>query len=251
MPLHDWSRLEANYFRDFHLAWIAALRHALNNGVLPPDYYALTEQTTPPIIPDVLTLGHTNGRSNGSPLPSPSVAVVTETPPRVRFATEAHKRKRALTPARRRVAIRHVSGHQLVAVIEILSHGNKSSKRDFRQFLNKAVDLLDEGVHLLLVDAHPPTLQDPRGVHAAVWKELVNGAFAPPADKPLTLASYAARGNGTFTAYVEPITVGDVLRDMPLFLDPERYVNVPLEPTYLSAWEGFPRQLRGLLEPPA
>jgi len=37
------------------------------------------------------------------------------------------------------------------------------------------------------------------------------------------------------TAYIEPIAVGDPLLEMPLFLDPWSYVNVPLEPTYRAA----------------
>jgi hypothetical protein len=39
---------------------------------------------------------------------------------------------------------------------------------------------------------------------------------------------------------------------MPLFLEPELYVPVPLEATYETTWGVFPAALRGLLElPPA
>ena len=60
------------------------------------------------------------------------------------------------------------------------------------------------------------------------------------------MAAYSA--GGIKTAYVEPIGVGDVLPDMPLFLEPEIYVPVPLEATYRTAWDVFPIALRGLLE---
>src|SRR4051794_37951305 len=40
MPLHDWTRVEAGIFHDFHNAWVVELRTALNGGLLPPDYYA-------------------------------------------------------------------------------------------------------------------------------------------------------------------------------------------------------------------
>jgi hypothetical protein len=73
--------------------------------------------------------------------------------------------------------------------------------------------------------------------------------FTPPADKPLTLASYAAGPEVRF--YVEPVAVGDTLPQMPLFLDPDTYVYVPLEPTYQTAWAGFPAPLRPLLDPAA
>src|SRR5207247_6476085 len=56
MPVHDWNRVTAGTFHDFHLAWIAELRRTLNGGLLPQGYYALAEQVAGEIIPDVLTL---------------------------------------------------------------------------------------------------------------------------------------------------------------------------------------------------
>ena len=50
---------------------------------------------------------------------------------------------------------------------------------------------------------------------------------------------------------VEPVVVGDSLPDMPLFLDPEHYINVPLEAGYRGAYEGVPRYYRAVLEAPA
>ena len=35
---------------------------------------------------------------------------------------------------------------------------------------------------------------------------------------------------------------------MPLFLEPEMYVNVPLEATYRAAYRGVPRRWRQVLE---
>ena len=54
--------------------------------------------------------------------------------------------------------------------------------------------------------------------------------------RPLTLVSYSA--DDITTGYVQPIAVGDVLPSMPLFRDPESYVMVPLEETYMEAWSG-------------
>ncbi len=42
--------------------------------------------------------------------------------------------------------------------------------------------------------------------------------------------------------------MGKALKDMPLFLTAERYVNVPLEATYQSAYRGMPRLWREVLE---
>jgi hypothetical protein len=40
MPIHDWTRVEAGIFHDFHGLWIQVIKLALNDGLLPPDYYA-------------------------------------------------------------------------------------------------------------------------------------------------------------------------------------------------------------------
>jgi len=44
------------------------------------------------------------------------------------------------------------------------------------------------------------------------------------------------------------LAAGTSLPDMPLFLSPERYVNLPLERTYLEAYRGMPTFWRGVLE---
>ncbi len=40
MPVHDWTRVAAGIFHDFHHSWIEQIKVALNEGILPPDYYA-------------------------------------------------------------------------------------------------------------------------------------------------------------------------------------------------------------------
>lgn len=250
MPMHDWTRVKPNPYHAFHLAWLAALQQALNTGVLPAGYYALADQSVPPVSSDVRTLQVPPTTEELPPGPGTSgnggAQVLTTSPPRVQFsATES---SRMAERPLRRIAVRDESGNRLVAVIEIVSPANKRSNREFRRFLNKTVSLLLDGIHLLVVDPFPPTARDPRGLHAAIWKALVRKAdFTPPAGKPLTLASYAV-GPDEFTAYVEPIASGDVLPDMPLFLTPDGYVSVPLERTYHMAWQGFPPPLRRLLE---
>ena len=100
---------------------------------------------------------------------------------------------------------------------------------------------------MLVIDLFPPTKRDPQGLHKAIWDEFEDDDFTLPPDKPLTLAAYAA--GPIKTAYVEPIAVGDVLPDMPLFLLPELYVPAPLDATYQTTWNVFPAPLKGLLDP--
>ena len=46
---------------------------------------------------------------------------------------------------------------------------------------------------------------------------------------------------------MEPLAVGDTLPTMPLFLTPLEYVPVPLEATYLAAFEEVPEFWRKAL----
>jgi hypothetical protein len=172
------------------------------------------------------------------------VAIDVE-PPKTRFIA----RTEAATYARKanRVTVRHPDG-EVVAVIEIVSPGNKDSRHAIHAFARKAVEFLLAGVHLLVVDLFPPSRRDPQGIHKVIWDRLHDESFKLPPDKPLTLAAYAA---GTeFTAYVEPVAVGDTLTDMPIFLTADRYVRCPLEATYQTAWEQFPAPLKAPLEEP-
>ena len=70
-----------------------------------------------------------------------------------------------------RIVVKHHLG-RIVAVIEILSPGNKDSRAALRDFVDKAVDFLRQGIHLLVVDLFPPTARDPWGMHKAIWDEI-------------------------------------------------------------------------------
>jgi hypothetical protein len=246
MPVHDWTRVDAGTFHHFHCSWVVELSRTLNNGLLPSGYYAMSEQVTSELGPDVLTLERIESEREDAPVASNGPMTVAVAPPQVRFATsteaDPYVRKR------RTVAIRHRSGDRVVAVIEIVSPGNKASRNEFRAFVRKAVTALKRGVHLLIVDLHPPSRRDPHGLYPAVWSEFKEEPFELPADKPLTLAAFST--GPIQRSYVETVGVGDLLPAMPLFLTPEEYVNVPLEPTYDMAFRDVPRHLRQLLEAP-
>jgi Protein of unknown function (DUF4058) len=121
MPIHDWTRLDAGLFHDFHQDWTIELRRSLNAGPLPPGYAALVDQQHDDPIPDDLAL----------------------------YARRAN-----------RIRIQHPHG-QVVAVIEIVSPGNKNSATALRAFVHKAADLISQGIHLLVVDLFPPSARDP------------------------------------------------------------------------------------------
>lgn len=245
MPIHDWTRVDAGIFHDFHQTWIAEIKRALNQGRLPGDYYALVEQLAGGRWPDVLTLQGLPREEAHSLEPEGGV-LLAEAPPQVQFRLKAEGDLYAAKASA--VVIRHVSGHRVVAVLEVVSPGNKSSRAALEQFTGKAVEMLRAGIHLLIVDLFPPGPRDPEGIHKAIWDELLDNDFALPHDKRLTLAAYAA---GAYPeAFVEPVAVGGVLPDMPLFLTPEVYVPTPLEATYQAAWQSVPSFWREALERP-
>lgn len=161
MAIHDWTKVDADLFHNFHQHWVVALCDALNDGLLSP--------------------------------------------------------------------------------------GNKGSKSEFRAFVTKASDLIQRGVHLLVIDLFPPGKRDPQGNHKAIWDEIEEEDLQLPPGKSRTLGSYDAGDERV--AYVNFVAAGDDLPDMPIFLRPDIYVPAPLEATYQTAWRHFPRALKGLLEP--
>jgi hypothetical protein len=244
MPAHDWKRVGAGIFHDFHNAWITEIRNALNGGILPPSYYALGEQSAGAAGPDVLTLRSDTGEGE---LPPDDVAVgtaVTLAPPQVRFTAAVEMD--VYTAKRRTLVIRHSSDDRIIALLEILSPGNKASRYALDKFVDKAAAALAQGYHLLLVDLFRPGPRDPQGIHGALWAALGGEPYAAPPDKPLTLAAYTA--GLTKVCYVEPFAVGDALKAMPLFLSTEGYVSVPLEESYQAAYRGVPRRWQRVLE---
>jgi hypothetical protein len=244
MPIHDWTRVDAGIFHAFHHDWITELSRALNRGLLPAEYYALPEQIAGGLGPDVLTLRRPGG--NGTPpiMGAPSGGIVLAVaPPRVRFRMRSEANQYAAKA--KVVAIHHVNNHQVVAMVEIVSPGNKNNQNGLNSFVRKAREALAAGIHLLIVDLFPPSLRDPEGIHRAVWGEDCGDVYVLPADKQLSCVAYI--GGASAEAFVEPLAVGDTLPEMPLFLTPEVYVPVPLEATYQSAWEALPSFWRDVL----
>jgi hypothetical protein len=209
MPIHDWTPVNGGIFHDFHNAWITELRNALYAGGLPGRYYALGEPCVGEIGQEAVDAAFYASRQ-------------------------------------RTVVIRHTTGDRIVAMIEIVSPANKHGRDPVQDFVRKVAAALREGIHVLVIDPLPPTRHDPAGMHEAIWGTLAAMEYDQPAGLPLTLASYCARE--TIHCYVEPLAVGSVLIDMPLFLTREHYVNTPLESTYMKAWQGVPQRWRRVIE---
>jgi len=238
--------VEAGIYHTFHHEWISEISRALNRGLLPDSYYALPEQVAAGFGPDVRTLQGSppdEGLAEVDTGGGTATAIQLQTHPQTRFTAETegefYRRKKSA------IAVRHVTGDRIVAMIEIVSPGTKSHRHAFQSFVDKACELLEYRIHLLIVDPFPPGPRDPRGIHAAIWEEIEEGTFQPPVEQPLTLVAYEC--DLTTRAYIEPFAVGQALPDMPLFLIPNGCIMVPLEATYATAFDVMPRRWRKVL----
>jgi hypothetical protein len=244
MPVHDWTRVSDGAFHDFHYSWVLEIKRALMRGLLPKCYYVMAEQFGGDLgAPDVLTL------QAGDPDLAPDealagTATLTEAPPvvdaRATIARDSYARMQ------RTLVVRHTSGDRIVAMIEVLSRGHKSNRHALRALLDKAVAALDAGIHLLLVDIHPPGPRDPHGIHGLLMHEIGTEEYVLAGERRRTAASYV--GGAVIDGFVKHFAVGDPLPSMPLFLTRENYVQVPLETAYLAAWEDVPPQYQEVLQ---
>lgn len=245
MPMHDWTLVSSGTYHGFHTAWITELARALNNGLLPERFYAESEQVAGETGPDVLTLEFHEDSSAPELAEAGGTATLTRTKPAVTI-TQIASEAEIYSERRNRLAIRHSSDDRLIAYVELLSSGNKSSLRTLDRFLDKCCSVIEQGIHLLVVDPYPPGNLDEQGIHGAIWNEIDPSApFRFPDQRRLTAVSYHAIRPPV--AYVEPMAVGLPLPLMPLFLDSRRYVNLPLEPTYNAAFSAIPGHYRNRL----
>ncbi len=240
MPVHDWTRVSPYVFHDFHTAWLNEITRILNRGVLPVDFLAALEQTSSSPHPNMTTW------EDHSLLPrdfagNVSHAVAVESNPPL---VDTYGEIDSFHDRQKRVSIQQTSG-EVVALIELVSPGNKRSTANLQTFADKIGAAISQGIHVLVLDILPPGRHDPNGMHGVICDRIGGDDFDLPADRPLTLASYEA--GISIRTYVQTMSVGQPFRPMPLFLRRDWYVDVPLDSTYQAAWDGAPRQWRRML----
>ena len=241
MPIHDWSRVPSGLFHDFHQSWSIRIKDALNAGLLPQGLAALVEQKAGRVEPDVLAIE----LADQERLASDEFAggVTTLNPPQTRIVRRTENER--YSEKANRIVIRHHLG-RIVAVIEIVSPGNKDGRAALRRFVEKTAEFLETGIHALVVDLLPPTARDSDEIHKAIWDEICDDEFVFPEGKDRILVSY--QSGPEKVAWIEPVAVGDALPDMPLFLIDELNVPVPLEATYESTWNAIPHAIRSAVQ---
>ena len=239
-PRLDPSR--SRYLNDFHQGWTIEIRNALNRGVLPLGYVAATDQRGMAYEPDVSSHARGNwARVSGDR----GGLVVAEAPPQIKRISRLETEAEAFARRSNRIVIRHARGRP-VAVIEVVSPGNKDREHSVRRFAGKVRDFLKQGIGVMIVDLFPPGPHDRSGLHTTIAEDWLEIAEPNADDPPLAVVSYDA--GEPLTSYLEPLAVGDALPDAPLFLDAGYYVPLPLETTYQSAWDNMGSDVREFFE---
>lgn len=235
MGLHDWGRASENVFHTFHYGWLWNLAGLLNERVLPAGYVARPEEYVGPYQSDVLTLQTTEPEAVFSRERATDLApVLTLSSPRLALRKE------------RRIAILWSRNERRVAVIEIVSPGNKDSAPRAYHFQMKVVEFLESGLHVLIVDVLPGTPAC-RGFAAAIARVL--GATEDPPVGPRSAASFeVSLEPPRMSLYARTLEVGRPLPDdVPLFLRPAEPVALPLEASYQATFERLPASDRASL----
>ncbi|MGL4550234.1 MAG: DUF4058 family protein, partial [Gemmataceae bacterium] len=162
--MHDWTRVMAGTYHDFHCKWMADLSNRLNAGLLPDAHEARVEAVLEGTTSDRVVLRYADAEPDADAGGGVALAVAQ---PRVRLieSLEADPYARMA----RQIVIRDASGNQIIAIIELLTPGNKASGFRYRTFLDMSLSALRQGVRLLIIDPLPPTSRDPGGVHGALW----------------------------------------------------------------------------------
>jgi hypothetical protein len=138
MPIHDWSRVGAGKFHHFRQSWLFRIAERLNTGVLPPAFYAAGERVEGALQRDM-------------------VRRTVDEEESIYLWKKDH------------LAIRTADRDRLAALLEIVSPGNKASRREMERSVRRITSALQHGYHLLVIDLCLPSDFDPHGVHGAIW----------------------------------------------------------------------------------
>ncbi|MBI4603352.1 MAG: DUF4058 family protein [Planctomycetes bacterium] len=221
MPLHHWPNPRVAW-KSFHSFWITKIAEHLNQ-VLPPGFQARPTELLVGIEPDALILDQA-----GKPEVRP-----TKSEPALKAATLSA----VLDPPAELPLVGIYSHHdetRLVAAVELASPGNKDRAESLRAFIEKALFLLYEGVHLLVIDV----IRQPR---VPLRKEMLKRLNKEDAigEERAWISSYCAipgedpRPRIEVREWAYDVGVGEALPVVPLFLRADQlWVMVDLEASY-------------------
>ncbi len=223
-PLHGPRRWEG-----FHHSWATFIAQQLNEGVLPPDYFAEAEISFGPELEiDVASLEVIGPDATGV-----SGATAVWSPPRPQITAKVDFAY--LDSCEIRV-YQDVGGADLRAAIELVSPSNKDRAGSRRTFAAKCAGYLKHGVGLVIVDIVTARTAN---LHQELFEVLEAKTRRPAWQSPTGLYAVGYRA-ATFRksprvqAWPKPLRLGEPLPVMPLWLRADLCVPVRLEESYLT-----------------
>lgn len=242
MPLHDWTLVPDNVFHVFHVGWIWNLARALNEGLLPAGYVARPEECVGPFEADVLTLETLTLEKGAEPLSAPGEQAPEPAPTLVLAPPRLEARKE------RRVSVFSAGDERRVAVIEVVSPGNKDSAARAGMFTSKLLECLAAGLHAVVVDLLPGTRPAP-GFAGELTREMGDASGKVPLEGRCATSFERRQDPVSVRVFHRTLGLGVALPgDLPLFLR-QGFVRLPLEETYLLTVAGLAAVDRARLEP--
>jgi hypothetical protein len=223
----------SRHWEGFHTRWAAAIADALNDELLPKDYFAECQlHVGSSVEVDVGTFEkeEVTARS-GADGGGTAVASRAYSPP----ATFAAMPARFPDDIEVQVYSER-AGPTLVAAVELVSPANKDRKETRQAFAAKCAAYLQRGIGLLIVDI---VTERRANLHDGLVRLLGNAArYRFPHDSRVYTTAYHPIRRGKqelIDTWVEPLAVGQPLPTMPLPVRGLSILPLDLEATYTEA----------------
>ena len=236
MPLLDHFRppLSDDWpWEGVHSAWATHIATQLNKRFLPADYYAIPHiKMGSPVEIDVSTFE----RSRKIAV-EPEGGVAIWAPPAPTLVADIDFSGLDLFEVQ---VVRRVGGPQLCATIELISPANKDRPSHRLAFAVKCASYLQEGISVLTLDVVTVRTANLHEVLLRVLEKTGELAWQSPTG--LSAIAYrvaTAQGKQRLEVSAMPISVGDCLPKMPLWLREDYCLELPLEETYVATCEGL------------
>ena len=172
MPIHDWSNVNDGMFHWFHQRWIGSIANGSTvagcRKASMPSANFTPMRLSPMCWPSKIV--RRNGPGQWASSKGFGVAL-PESPPKTRFTWEAEKEwylpRKISLPCAASTAFWCGDRDRLA--------GQQIEPGAVPQIPQKTIELLDQGVHVIVIDFFPPTPRDPQGIHQAIWSEKYDG----------------------------------------------------------------------------
>jgi hypothetical protein len=223
-PLHGPRRWES-----FHHAWATTIAQQLNLETLPPGYYAEPEISPGPTLEiDVATMESTVATVPDSPV---DTAVWAPSRPkivaRVDFAQLDSYEVRVY---------QDLGGAELRAAVELVSPANKDREGSRRTFAANCAGYLRHGISVVIVDVvtarsanlHRELFEILEVKNRRAFWESTTGLYA------VAYRAVTVRNRPRVEAWPEPLTLGQALPVLPLWLTLDLCVALPLQESYAA-----------------